>query len=160
MNYLKSFFKTEEQNENYWISGLILFKYENRLILDRGFIVVGNLNNYSFYCQFKNFTIINGELYYNCIKKIKFENVFLHLKIGETPYNVETNNKTYWNLFFNSPSNKLFKSIILEDSKIKVFNFDKTKKININDVNNPLFLKKQVYDKNCVLFTGIKMFDI
>jgi len=162
MNYLKKFFSSEEKEEYSWVSGLIFFQDEGKMVLDKGFIITGDVEKYPYYCQFKNFNIINGDvyyLYYNCMKKINYEKVFLHLKIGKSPFPVEKNNLTYWHLFFNSPNNRIYKSIELKKEKIKLFEFpEENSKKDLFD--NPLFIKKQVYDKNSVLFSGLKMTDI
>jgi len=164
MNYLKSFFKSEEKKEEYnWISGLILFSDEDKMKVDRGFIITGDISNYPFYCQFKNFTTVNGDLYYiypNCMKKINPDKIYLHLRIGTSPYPVESENKKYWHLFFTSPQNKIYKSIELEDYKIKIHDFPNIGKINIENIKNPLFLKRQIYDKNSILFSSLKIYDL
>lgn len=162
MNYIKKFFTSEEKPEYSWVAGLILFQDDGKMVLDRGFVVTGDADNYPFYCQFKNFNIINGELYYlyhNCMKKVNPEKVYLHLKYCKSPHPAEKKNLTFWYLFFNSPSNRIFKSIELKQEKIKLIEFPEAK--SKKDIfYNPLFLKKQVYDNNCVLFSSIKMFDI
>ena len=162
MNYIKKFFSTDEKEEYSWISGLILFQDEKKMILDRGFIITGDLENYPYYCQFKNFNIINGELYYlypNCMKKINPEKVFLHLRIGKSPFPIEKDNLTYWHLFFTSPNNRVYKSIDIIKEKIKLHEFPE-KKTKKDLFENPLFIKKQVYENGSVLFSNLKIFDI
>jgi len=161
MNYIKKFFTYEEVKENTWISGLIFFQDEGKMVLDRGFVIIGDIRSYPFYCQFKNFTMINGDFYYlypNCMKKINPEKVFLHLRFGKSPFPIEKNNLTYWHLFFTNPNNKIYKSIELKKEKIKLFEFLETG-FECESINNPLFLKKQSYDKNSILFSGLKMCD-
>tara|TARA_R110001599_G_scaffold91574_1_gene240564 strand:- start:2953 stop:3456 length:504 start_codon:yes stop_codon:yes gene_type:complete len=161
---IKKYFAAEKKDEYRWISGLILFLDGKEMIVDRGFIITGDVNYYSFYCQFKNFTHINGELYYmypTCMKKINPEKVHLHLRYGTSPYPVEKENLAYWNLFFTAPNNKIYTNIKLDPAKIKVFDFEKVEtKFNIQDVNVPLFETRQAYNTNSVLFTSLKIKDL
>ena len=41
MNYLKSFFNENKKEEYTWISCLILFSDNKKLILDKGFVITG-----------------------------------------------------------------------------------------------------------------------
>lgn len=162
MNYIKKFFSQDDKEEYSWVSCLIFFQDEGKNVLDRAFIIIGDVENYPYYCQFKNFNIINGDLYYlypNCMKKINHEKVFLHVRFGKSPFPIEKNNLTYWHLFFTNPNNRIYKSIELKKEKIKLFEFPETKSRK-DFSENPLFMKKNVYDKNSILFSGLKIIDI
>ena len=160
LKYIKSFIYEKNKEEHMWISGLIMFVDDNKMILDRGFITE-NISDYSFYCQFNNFTLINGELHYmfpDSFKKIDSNKVYLHLRIGKSPFEIPIENPTYWNLFFTNPNNKIYKNIELVKNKIKIQGLQNpqqsnNKEIKIQDLRNPLFLNKQIYDESSVLFS-------
>ena len=161
IKYLKSFV-VSEQTDNVWISGLICFVDEGKMVLDRGFVILGNVNpdHYAFYTNFRNFIFVNGELHYmygDKVKKINPKKVHLHIRIGHSPHEIHIENLTYWHLFFTSPNNKLFKNITLQKEKISLITDPpiSNKKLKIYDIQNPLFLDKQVYSENCVMFTGL-----
>ena len=160
MNYLKSFFNENKKEEYTWISCLILFSDNKKLILDKGFVITGEIADYPFYCQFNNFTIINGELHYiypEGFKKIDPKKVYLHLRFGNSPYEIIVDNLMYWNLYFTNPNNKIFKSFDLDVSKIKIIQNEKNETLNIKDIKHPFFCNKQIYDNNSVLFSHIKL---
>ena len=143
LKYLKSFIYENKSLEYTWISGLILFSDDDKLVLDKGFIITGEITNYPFYCQFNNFTMINGELHYaypQGFKKIDAKKVYLHLRIGKSPFEIPLDNISYWNLYFTSPKNNLCK--IVDKNKIKVIKFDKTENLNIKDIKHPFFYNK------------------
>jgi len=174
-DYAKSFLY-EEKNENIWTSILILFVDEGKVKLDEGFILndVFSSNYYSFFCNFKNFTVINNELYYkysDCIKKIDPKKVYLHIYIGKSKNSLSTNKIDSWNLYFSSLNNKLYKEIkeelTLEKINIikrRINEKDKIGKIEkkiktpkITEIENPLFLEKQNYNENSVFFSNINI---
>lgn len=153
----------EEKKDHTWISGVLFFRDEGKAVIDRAFIITENIKNYVFYCDLRNFTIINGDLFYlypTHMKKISFDHVYLHLKIGKSPYPLPLDNPSYWYHFFNSPNNKVFQSLTLNKDMIRIIQEDYQKdsqnKIDISDIDHPFFLKRQAYDKNSVLFTGLK----
>lgn len=159
LNYLKSFIYENKKEENVWISGLIMFSDNQKLILDKGFVITGEISNYSFYCQFNNFTVINGELHYiypNGLKKIDPKKVYLHLRIGKSPFEITVDNLMYWNLYFTSPNNKIFKAIDLDVNKIKIIQSEKNEILSTKNIKHPFFNNKQVYDDNSVLFSYYK----
>jgi hypothetical protein len=175
IKYLKSFIY-ENKKENYtWISGLIIFKDNNKFVLDKGFIITNDISNYSFYCQFNNFTIINGELHYaypEGFKKINPKDVYLHIRIGNSPFSPTLDNLSYWNLYFTSPNNKVYKSIQINPNKIKIIggNHQNDKndrndkndknKLDIKDVKNPFFYSKEIYNDSSVLFSSLDIFNL
>ena len=172
LKYVKSFvYESEDENVGYkWLSGLIFFIDEGKFVFDRGFIITGkgvSIDEYAFYANFRNFTLINDDLHYlygDCIKKIVPNKVYMHIKLGSSAYSVPLDNLTYWNLFFSSPNNKIFNSLTIVPEKIKIVelgdnitvNGNKRGKIkNIEDIVCPLFNKRQVYNSTCVLFSDV-----
>src|SRR5581483_2000184 len=95
LKYLKNLVLHKDVHPKYqWISILILFKDNNRLVIDKAYILkspndLGSNNdlessNYGFYCQFNHFVIINGELHYHYpdkLKKINSKDVYLHVRV-------------------------------------------------------------------------------
>ena len=161
LKYLKSLVYENKPVEYNWVSGLIIFSDENKLVLDKGFIILGEVTNYSFYCQFNNFTMINGELHYayaEGFKKIDARKVYLHLRFGKSPFEISLNNLSYWNLYFTNPKNKLYSCI--DKNKIKIIKSDKTETLNIKDVKHPFFYNKQIYNNTSVLFSSLDVFHI
>lgn len=163
IKYLKSFIY-ENKKENYtWISGLIIFKDDKKFVLDKGFIITNDISNYSFYCQFNNFVIINSELHYSYpegFKKINPKDVYLHIRIGNSPFSPTLDNLSYWNLYFTSPNNKVYKSIQINPNKIKIINEIDKNKLDIKDVKNPFFFNKEIYNDNSVLFSFLNIFNL
>jgi len=159
--YVKNWVYEEEKVGYNWIGGLIFFIDDGKMVLDRGFIITGDIDEYSFYANFRNFTLINNDLHYlypDSIKKIT--KVYFHLKVGNSPYPISLNNPTYWNYFFSSPNNKIYNSLTLDEKKIKIINnsenFEKKCKIkSIMDIHCPLFDKRQTYNSTCVLFSEV-----
>jgi len=163
IKYLKSFMYENKKQEHTWISGLILFSDDEKIILDKGFIITEEISNYPFYCQFNNFTVINGELHYaypEGFKKIDSKKVYLHLRICNSPFEPAIDNLSYWNLYFTSPNNKIYKSFEINPNKIKIIYGCKTENLNIRQVKNPFFYKKEIYNDNSVLFSSLDIFNL
>lgn len=168
LKYVKSLVYEDEKAEYKWIGGLIFFMDDGKMVLDRGFVITGDVDEYAFYTNFRNFTLINNDLHYmypDSIKKIN--KIYLHLKYGTSPYPVPLNNPTYWNLFFSSPNNKIYKSMSLDEKRIKIMENNtenatyntthnaKSKIKSVNDIICPLFDKRQIYNPTCVLFSEV-----
>ena len=87
LKYIKSFAFTPEP-EYCWIGGVICFVDDGKMVFDRGFVIVGKVSPdfYSYYCNFRNFTVVNGELHYHYpdkLKRIDPKKVYLHIRIGK-----------------------------------------------------------------------------
>ena len=90
------------------------------------------------------------------MKKINPDKVYLHVRVGSSPFPIERENLTYWHLFFTSPN--IYKNLKLTKDKIRLLEFnDKNKNIILE---HPFFLKKQKYNNESVLFSGLKMFEL
>jgi hypothetical protein len=163
LKYVKSLVYEEEIVGYKWVSGLICFVDDGKMVLDRGFIITGNISPdyFAFYANFRNFTLINDDLHYmypDSIKKINPDKVYLHVKFGSSPYSIPLTNPTYWNLYFNTPNNKLYKSLTITPERIKII--ENTNDINykikkVSEITCPLFDKRQVYNETSILFSGI-----
>jgi hypothetical protein len=166
--YAKSFVYEEKKDKNFWTSVLILFVVDGKMFIDYCFIIDGNFpeNIYSFFCNFNNFIIINQKLHYKFpeyIKEIDPKQVHLHLRLGNSPFSLPKDKLNYWNLHFTSLKNRLYKEIEneLKTKKIEIIvpneSLKRNKIPNILNVFNPLFLKKQIYDDNSVMFSDLNI---
>ena len=119
---------------------LILFKDENKWVLDKGYVFLGDIpaDSLGYYCNFTNFSVMNDKLYYfyktqiesgnvyktGVAKQIDPKNVRIHIKFGKAPFEITKENIKYWNLFFSSINNTIYKSIRndLNEDKIHMLN--------------------------------------
>ena len=173
MKYVKSFVYEKEISYN-WMSGLLCFVDDGKMVLDSGFIITGDvsLDHYGFYMNYRNFTMINSDLHYmypDGIKRINSEKVYLHLRFGNSPSPIQTTHLNHWHLYVTSPNNKFFKSIDFNEKRIKCFQEggnsagsvsvkiagDKSK---IFSIKNPMFHDKQVYNDHSVMFSSLNTF--
>jgi len=130
--YLKSYVSMDNGNENLvlsWSSYLILYKNpKGGLILYKAYIFLGDIPNYyhAYYINFINWSFQNNQLSYMGLK-IDPNNVHIHYHPGDTIYetNFFTENPSYYNHYFSSPSNKIYLSIKdqLVSEKVSVFDF-------------------------------------
>ncbi len=158
---LFKYFVYPEVEENVWLSVIVFFYDEGKTVVDESFIFNGNVNPnlYSFYTNFKNFILINEELHYrypDYIKKIEPENVYLYVHIGRSGFSIPNDKLDYWGLFFSSFSDPLYKKLNLKNTRL-VFPMKTNKKMKIEDIYNPLFSVREVYDKNSILFSFINL---
>ena len=158
MNWImRSLFGSERDEGFEWTSCLLLFYDRKKLVLDSGFVILGDLppHFFSYYCNFSNFIVRDNTLYYlykdGITKKIDPSKVHLHIKKGETIFDIDLKNCNYWNLFFSSPTNKIYKSISssLTLEKIRLIDVRGKYKIKkaekISKIEHPLFERKQIY---------------
>ena len=165
IKYVKSFVYENVPVYN-WMSVLLCFVDDDKVVMDRGLIIIGDVpaDYYSHYLHYKNFTIVNGELHYmypDRIKKINPEKVYLHIRVGSSPSPVQVSHLHHWHLYTTSPNNRFFKSIDFNVERVKVFNegikADGFRGVKISDVRNPLFYGRNTYNENCVMFSGINI---
>lgn len=161
IKYVKSFVYENVPTYN-WMSVLLCFVDDDKVIMDRGLIILGDVpaDFYAHYLHYKNFTILNGELHYmypDRIKKINPEKVYLHIRVGVSPSPIQVSHLHHWHLYVTSPNNVFFKSIAFNVDRVKVFNegFKEGGKIKVKDIKNPLFFSKNMYNDSCVMFSGI-----
>ena len=159
INYAKSFFSNPEIRYS-WVSVLIIFTDNGNLVLDKGYVFLGDLpiHYLGYCCNFTNFSIISGNLYYlyqnGVAKQIDPAKVYLHVKISQVPFEITRENLNYWNLFFSSINNKMYKAIspYLDDNHIKMIDFtgkfSHKKRLKSSNIFHPLFSEKQTYGIN------------
>ena len=148
-----------------WMSVLLCFVDDDKVVMDKGLIILGDVpaDFYAHYLHYKNFTIVNGELHYmypDRIKKINPDKVYLHVRVGTSPSVVQVSHLNHWHLYTTSPNNRFFKSIEFNVGRVKVFNEgfrEGVAKVKLGEVKNPLFLTRQSYNENCVMFSGINI---
>ena len=152
-----------------WVSILIIFKDGGNLVLDKGYVFLGDIpNDYlGYYCNLTNFCIIDSNLYYfyktGVLKQIDPKSVLIHVKFGQAPFEISKENIKYWNLFFSSMKNPIYKSIknYLNEDKIHMLNlFHSTKKrLKSSNSKHPLFSKKQIYGEKMdqVIFSELNL---
>ena len=166
IRYVKSFvYESVEEEMHNWLSCIVCFVDEGKMVFDSGLVVVGNCSPdyYAHFLHFKNFILINGDLHYKYpdkIKKINPDKVYLHIRVGSTKFEVPTDNLAYWHLYFTSPSNKLYKSLDkIKEERIKLVDMREKdeRKVRIEDISNPLFNKYQKYNEHSIMFSGIKV---
>lgn len=138
-----------------WISALIVFSDGGEIVLDKGYLFLGDLPIYylGYYCNFTNFSVIEGKLYYfyknGVVKQIDPAKVHLHIKFGQSPFEISLENINYWNLFFSSVKNKIYisisndlneKNITMIDISGKFSSKNRLKNINLT---HPLFKRNR-----------------
>lgn len=174
-DYIKSFFvssKPADNTSNKWLSGLIIFKDDGKLVVDTGFIIIGDpmINEMGFFCNFRNFILINGELHYaypQHIKKIDPNSVFLHVKISKHSTVIPKINPVYFNFYFSSPRDKIYEKLIesgsLKAEKIKII--DRSSRVigkkslieKIDLLQCPIFSNKDMYSEDSAIFSGLNL---
>ena len=156
------------QPRHRWTSILILFKDEENWVLDKGYVFLGDIpvDSLGYYCNFTNFSIVDGELYYfykntGKAKQIDPKKVYVHVKFGQVPFEITKENIKYWNLFFSSFKNPIYKSIkhSLTEDNINMLNLfhSPKKRLRAENVKHPLFAQKEIYGEKLdhVMFSGL-----
>jgi len=166
---------SKTKNNLSWQSYIIMYKHPKtkKLIIDQAYIFVGNMpaNYHSYYINFVNWEIMYKTLYINKLK-IDPDDIHLHIKIGNTPFDIDyfIDNPTYYLHFFPNPKSRIYKAVAsqLDPNKIKVIDLTEHGKINplsipeiSKNIIDPRFktFKHQVYGKKLdnVIFTGINV---
>lgn len=171
-SYVKSFWGDTSVPENLrWVSVLILFSDGERMVLDKGYVFVGDvpISGIGNYINFTNFNIIGGHIFYmsknGTTKYLDPDKIHLHFKFGHSPFTWSEDDRAYWNLFFSSTESKIYKSIENYLDKehitmIKLSPLPSKKRLTAENLNHPLFSSKQIYGVNMdqVILSGINLF--
>ena len=159
MNYAKSFLTTSNSQTPHiyrWVSILILFVDDGRTVLHKGYIFLGDISvSQLSYINFANFNVIGNDTFYmnknGTTKYIDSTKIYLHVKFGHGPFAVAEENINYWNVYFSSPTNKIYKSISndLNKERVKLINMTNhipsKKRLTATNISHPLFSYKQIY---------------
>ena len=172
-NYAKSFWNTTEVSQTYrWVSVLILFNDGNKIVLDKGYVFLGDipLNHICNYINFTNFNLIGGHIFYmsknGTTKYIDPNKIHLHFKFGQSPFSWSEDNRAHWNLFFSSIDSKIYKSIEsdLDKEHITMIKLTESvsskKRLTPSNLTHPLFSSKQIYGitMDQVILSGVNLF--
>ncbi len=165
MKYVKSLVYEKETVYN-WTAGLLCFVDDGKMVLDSGFIITGqtSLDYYGFFMNYRNFTLINGDLHYiypDHMKRINSEKVYFHLRFGHSPTPIDISHLTHWHLYATSPNNKFFRSIEFDEKRIKTFHEGGVgeplsgEKSKLPLIKNPMFHDKHIYNSHSVMFSSL-----
>ena len=164
MGWFEYIFGSSEPSHR-WTSILILFKDEGSWVLDKGYVFLGDIpiDSLGYYCNFTNFSIINKKLYYfhkssqkdditGKAKQIDPKKVCVHIKFGQAAFEITQENIKYWNLFFSSVNNPIYKSIqnYLTEDRINMLNLyhSPKRRLKRENVKHPFFTQKEIYGQN------------
>lgn len=157
--YAKSFIVSEPV-KTYWTSGFIFFTVNKQVILDKAFIIIGNIpvGHYSYYCNFSNWQVVDDKLYHitsNGRILVDPSKVHLHLKYNFTTDItfdfmddvINNTNHINWNLFVSHPNSKIFKSVrdqLLNLQKLKVIDLRDSKKFTSSNSSTTSFVTSSI----------------